>query len=200
MSRVSLSRSALASKIAGDKRVTWNFALRWRARFFSFSIFTLLSKHDGLHVIVRVLSVVVFLSRVHRSVTSTKYQRADGCETIIYIIFILDRQGMASLREIIANDLFASIPEGGGKFLSSWNDWFIIACDHLDPRVKDWPLMQSVLPTVFIVIAYLAFLVFGRQWMKNRKPFELREFMFVYNFFQVVFCAYVTYEVSAQTM
>jgi hypothetical protein len=31
--------------------------------------------------------------------------------------------------------------------------------------------------------------------MKNKKAFELREFMFVYNFFQVIFCTYITYEV-----
>lgn len=65
----------------------------------------------------------------------------------------------------------------------------------LDERVKDWPLMQSVLPTIFIVIVYILFVVFGQQWMKNKKAFELREFMFIYNFFQVIFCTYITYEV-----
>lgn len=31
--------------------------------------------------------------------------------------------------------------------------------------------------------------------MKNKKAFELREFMFIYNIFQVIFCTYITYEV-----
>jgi hypothetical protein len=55
--------------------------------------------------------------------------------------------------------------------------------------------MQSVFPTVSIVIIYIIFVIFGQQWMKNKKAFELREFMFVYNFFQVIFCTYITYEV-----
>ena len=32
--------------------------------------------------------------------------------------------------------------------------------------------------------------------MKNHPAFELRSFMYVYNFLQVIFCAYVTYEVG----
>jgi len=55
--------------------------------------------------------------------------------------------------------------------------------------------MQSVFPTVSIVIIYILFVIFGQQWMKNKKAFELREFMFVYNFFQVIFCTYITYQV-----
>ena len=51
-----------------------------------------------------------------------------------------------------------------------------------DIRVKDWPLMQNVFPTVVMVIIYVIAIVFGRKWMKNRKPFELRSFMFIYNF------------------
>ncbi len=65
----------------------------------------------------------------------------------------------------------------------------------LDVRVNDWPLMQSVLPTFVIVILYILFIIFGQQWMKTRKAFELREFMFIYNFVQVILCAYITYEV-----
>jgi hypothetical protein len=55
--------------------------------------------------------------------------------------------------------------------------------------------MTSVFPTLMIVIMYLLFVIFGQQWMKNKKAFELRKFMFIYNFFQVVFCTYITYEV-----
>ena len=55
--------------------------------------------------------------------------------------------------------------------------------------------MQHVAPTALIVISYILAIVFGRKLMKNSKPFELRTFMFVYNFVQVVLCAYITYEV-----
>ena len=56
--------------------------------------------------------------------------------------------------------------------------------------------MNSVLPTLAIVLTYLAFVFFGQKWMKSKQAFELRQLMFVYNFFQVVVCAYITYEVS----
>jgi hypothetical protein len=65
----------------------------------------------------------------------------------------------------------------------------------LDKRVKNWPLMKDVLPTAIIAIIYICAIIFGRRWMTNRKPFELRNFMFAYNFIQVVACTYVTYEV-----
>jgi amino acid permease len=55
--------------------------------------------------------------------------------------------------------------------------------------------MQSVFPTICMVIIYILFVIFGQQWMKTKKAFELREFMFIYNFFQVIFCTYITYEV-----
>lgn len=55
--------------------------------------------------------------------------------------------------------------------------------------------MKSVFPTVAIVVIYVLFVIFGQEWMKNRKAFELRNFMFIYNFFQVIMCSYITYEV-----
>ena len=56
--------------------------------------------------------------------------------------------------------------------------------------------MNSVLPTCAVVVVYLLFVHFGRKWMKTRPAFELREFMFAYNIFQVIVCSYITYEVS----
>ncbi|CAF4588489.1 unnamed protein product [Rotaria socialis] len=61
-------------------------------------------------------------------------------------------------------------------------------------RVKNWTLMQDVFPTVMIAVVYIFAIIFGRLWMKNQKPFELRNFMFIYNILQVIFCSYVTYE------
>lgn len=56
--------------------------------------------------------------------------------------------------------------------------------------------MQSVTPTVVIVIVYILSIYFGRQAMRNQKAFQLKHFMYVYNLFQVVVCSYVTYEVK----
>lgn len=62
--------------------------------------------------------------------------------------------------------------------------------------MKEWPLMGSIRPTVIIIVCYVLFIYFGEQWMKKRPAFELRNFMFAYNFVQVVLCTYITYEVG----
>ncbi|CAF2064173.1 unnamed protein product [Rotaria magnacalcarata] len=85
---------------------------------------------------------------------------------------------MSDLKEILKMDLFATIPQNG------------------DIRVKDWPLMQSVIPTVLIIVAYIFFIIFGRKWMKNKNAFELRDFMLVYNIVKVILCIYITYEAT----
>lgn len=66
-----------------------------------------------------------------------------------------------------------------------------------DPRVSDWPLMDSPIPTLFIVILYLyGVTIFGPRVMTNRKPFKLREALVAYNAFQVVFSLGMLYEVN----
>ncbi|CAF2320931.1 unnamed protein product [Rotaria sp. Silwood2] len=85
---------------------------------------------------------------------------------------------MSDLMQTIKNDLFITLPENG------------------DVRVNNWPLMKSVVPTVVIIIAYVLFIIFGQRWMKNKRPFELREFMFIYNVVQVIFCTYITYQAT----
>ncbi len=55
-----------------------------------------------------------------------------------------------------------------------------------DPRVDDWPLMSSPLPTVAICAAYFYVVKFlGPRLMKDRKPFDLRNTIIAYNLFQV---------------
>lgn len=66
-----------------------------------------------------------------------------------------------------------------------------------DPRVSDWPLMDSPIPTVLIVLLYLYIVVFfGPRMMANRKPYNLRKVLIAYNAFQVVFSLGMLYEVS----
>lgn len=64
-----------------------------------------------------------------------------------------------------------------------------------DERINGWPLMRAVLPTMVMGVLYIFAIFLGRKWMENRKAFELRYFMFIYNFLQVIVCAYITYEV-----
>lgn len=64
-----------------------------------------------------------------------------------------------------------------------------------DPRVNDWFLMSGPLPTVCICLTY-AFIVkiVGPKLMEDRKPFQLRKTLIVYNFLQVVFSSWLFYE------
>lgn len=70
-----------------------------------------------------------------------------------------------------------------------------------DPRVNDWPLMDSPIPTVLIVLLYMYIVVFfGPRMMANRKPYNLRKVLIAYNAFQVVFSLGMLYEVRISQM
>lgn len=69
----------------------------------------------------------------------------------------------------------------------------------LDPRVNDWPLMDSPIPTLLMVVTYLYVVTFlGPRLMANRKPFQLKQVLIVYNAFQVAFSLIMLWEVIFQ--
>ena len=64
-----------------------------------------------------------------------------------------------------------------------------------DKRVENWPLMQSFVPTLVLSTLYLIICLFiGPKFMKNRKPYELKNLMQGYNILQVLLSAYICYE------
>ncbi|XP_063705645.1 very long chain fatty acid elongase 7-like [Culicoides brevitarsis] len=64
-----------------------------------------------------------------------------------------------------------------------------------DPRSVNWFLSGSPVPLATILVSYLYFCLYaGPKWMKNRKPFELKNVLIVYNAIQVVFSAILVYE------
>ncbi|KAG8226185.1 hypothetical protein J437_LFUL012360, partial [Ladona fulva] len=64
-----------------------------------------------------------------------------------------------------------------------------------DPRVNDWTMMASPFPTLFICLFYAYFAkVLGPRLMENRKPFDLRNVLIVYNAIQTVFSLWLFYE------
>ncbi|KAK0166805.1 hypothetical protein PV327_004288 [Microctonus hyperodae] len=64
-----------------------------------------------------------------------------------------------------------------------------------DPRVNNWPLMDSPIPSALIVLLYLySVTVLGPRLMANRKPFQLRNILVAYNAFQVIFSIGMMYE------
>lgn len=69
-----------------------------------------------------------------------------------------------------------------------------------DPRVNDWAMMSSPLPTLVICLTYVYFVkVLGPKLMENRKPFNLRKTMIYYNLFQVIFSTWLFREVSRKS-
>uniref|UniRef100_A0A5F9D7V9 Elongation of very long chain fatty acids protein n=1 Tax=Oryctolagus cuniculus TaxID=9986 RepID=A0A5F9D7V9_RABIT len=66
---------------------------------------------------------------------------------------------------------------------------------HADPRMQGYPLMGSPLLMTSILLTYVYFVLsLGPRIMANRKPFQLRGFMIVYNFSLVALSLYIVYE------
>jgi elongation of very long chain fatty acids protein 7 len=66
----------------------------------------------------------------------------------------------------------------------------------IDPRVDGWFLMSSPFPTLLICSCYIYFVKsLGPRLMRDRKPFELRSAIIIYNVIQVVASIYLVYKV-----
>lgn len=85
------------------------------------------------------------------------------------------------------SDELSALSLGPTKFY----EWAIA---RSDPRVADWFLMQSPLPTIALIIIYLTIVNIGPRLMKNRKPFDLKPILVVYNLFLVGLSAYIVFE------
>ena len=67
-----------------------------------------------------------------------------------------------------------------------------------DPRTGNWLLMSSPLPQTIIIAAYIFFVTsWGPRLMANRKAFDLKGVLIVYNFGVVALSLYMCYEVRA---
>jgi elongation of very long chain fatty acids protein 7 len=65
---------------------------------------------------------------------------------------------------------------------------------HGDPRVKDFFLASSPVPVILLCAGYVVFTKYiGPRIMQNRKAYELRSVMIVYNLLNVLFNAYIFY-------
>jgi len=72
------------------------------------------------------------------------------------------------------------------------------AISHADPRVASYPLMDNPIWNTVSVLLYLYIVYYGGPaFMKDRKPFEFRKFLFVYNMALVVLSGWMFYEFGA---
>ncbi|KAJ8667636.1 hypothetical protein QAD02_009299, partial [Eretmocerus hayati] len=68
---------------------------------------------------------------------------------------------------------------------------------NADKRTTNWFLMSSPFPTLFICLSYVYLVkVLGPRLMENRKPFQLKNVLIVYNLLQVIFSAWLFYEIG----
>ncbi|KAK7089276.1 hypothetical protein V1264_024822 [Littorina saxatilis] len=63
-----------------------------------------------------------------------------------------------------------------------------------DPRVENWLLMKSPVPSAIIGILYLVAVTAGPSIMRDRKPLNLKWILIPYNFALVALSAYMFYE------
>ncbi|XP_066261018.1 very long chain fatty acid elongase AAEL008004-like [Euwallacea similis] len=66
-----------------------------------------------------------------------------------------------------------------------------------DPRTADWLLVSNPLYTLGLCLSYVYIAKFlGPKLMENRKPFQLKNTLIFYNFFQVTFSIFLFYQIG----
>ncbi|BFZ17105.1 hypothetical protein BsWGS_20144 [Bradybaena similaris] len=65
---------------------------------------------------------------------------------------------------------------------------------NADPRVENYFMMDSPIPSLLICLAYFIFVWLSPTIMRDRKPLEMRNLMVVYNLAMVVLSSYIFYE------
>ncbi|XP_044727532.1 elongation of very long chain fatty acids protein AAEL008004-like isoform X1 [Chrysoperla carnea] len=64
-----------------------------------------------------------------------------------------------------------------------------------DPRTANWLLMSSPAPLLTIIASYIYFCVSaGPRYMKDKKPYKLKEVLLIYNVIQVAMSVFLVYE------
>ena len=72
----------------------------------------------------------------------------------------------------------------------------VVIVVNSDPRVENWLLMSSPLPTAVLVTLYLLFVFIGPRIMRNRQPLNVKIPMLTYNLFMVGLSYYMFHEVG----
>ena len=76
--------------------------------------------------------------------------------------------------------------------MANTSSWLRVLEERSDPRVSDWLLMSSPLPTLLLCLSYLLVVkVVGPLYMKGRPAYSLKYPMLAYNLFQVIFNGWI---------
>jgi len=77
------------------------------------------------------------------------------------------------------------------------DDFHTLINKNGDIRTANWLFMSSPFYTLAICLSYVYIVkVLGPKIMENRKPFQLKRTLIAYNLFQVVFSAWIFYEIG----
>ena len=72
------------------------------------------------------------------------------------------------------------------------NEWF------LDERSANFFLIENPpIPFAMILISYVLMIKWGPKFMEDRRPFDLKNVMMIYNLIQVILNTYVGIDVSS---
>lgn len=84
-------------------------------------------------------------------------------------------------------ELYSKIWDSRGTFCNQFLPfYFSIKKIILDTRLNHMPFMQSPLPMLLLVAAYLFIVQTGRKWMEHRQPLQIDRLIIAYNFAQIV--------------
>ncbi|KAI4898163.1 hypothetical protein NFI96_024925, partial [Prochilodus magdalenae] len=87
------------------------------------------------------------------------------------------------------------IDERMGEVIENIMKFYDYLLTRTDARVRDYPLMQSPIQMTLILLGYVFLVLYvGPRFMANRKPYDLKTAMVIYNSSMVLFNAYIVYE------
>ncbi|GAB1861221.1 Elongation of very long chain fatty acids protein [Camponotus japonicus] len=70
------------------------------------------------------------------------------------------------------------------QIYNSYNNLFIKSSD---PLTREWPLISSPFPLMFIIFGYLYLVLYGGpRYMKDRPPYKLKTFILLYDLTQIL--------------
>lgn len=80
------------------------------------------------------------------------------------------------------------------KYNELADKWNYVVTNQSDPRVADLLMMSSPLPSAYICMGYIIFVFVGPAIMKNKKPFDLKSVIIIYNLCTFLISGYLFYE------
>lgn len=105
---------------------------------------------------------------------------------------LFDDTGNFQIDAAFTNDFYQTLCDFSDRFIL--NIFLFLISDR---RAKQFPLMDTPIPTGFFIFVYLAWVVvIGPLYMRDRKPFKLNNTLIYYNAFQVLLSGYMFYEVK----